>query len=162
MADILKKMAEEEPELEEIATAFTQLDPDVIRVMAVNRDNKYITNGFSTNLSVTAIEDKLMASMPLDFVTGAMEESLKQEGAELISSENLAAKNPNGVEVADFDFVQSTFSATGNKVQVRSRIVIFQAGGKLILIQLATPKQFGEELLPVLDHIKDTIKLLEL
>jgi len=161
LADILQSMSDENPEFKDMAQAFKQLDPNVIRVMAVNKDSKYISNGFSTNLSITALEDKLMSSMPLDFVVGAVEESLNQQGAELLSNGSLAARNANGVEFGSFDFLQTSLSATGASVQVRSKVVVFQTDGKLIMVQLATPEQFGEELLPVMDKISDSIKLME-
>lgn len=161
LSQILDEMAAEDPALEEIADAFTQLDPDVIRAMAVNKDRKYIADGFSTNLSVTAIEDPLMSTMPIDFVTGAVEESIEQQGAELLSSGNTAVTNASGVEVGSFDFQQSTPSATGENILVRSKVILFQANGKVILVQLTTPQEFGEELVPIMDQIQDSISLIE-
>ena len=96
ITDILEKLSEENPEFKGTAEAFAQMDPDLIRVIAVNEDTKYLVNGFSTNLTVTAVEDKVMSSMPLDFVTGVVEESLKQGGATIISNEALAADNAHG------------------------------------------------------------------
>jgi hypothetical protein len=107
------------------------------------------------------VEDKLMSSMPLDFVTGAVEESLKQGGATIVSNEELATDNANGVEVGSLEFQKTTPTATGANVDARSKILIFHSNGKLIMIQLTTPKQYAEELLPVLDQILDTIRLLE-
>lgn len=162
LADIIRKLSETNPELKDTAQAFAQLDPEVIRVIAVNKDPKYISNGFSTNLTVTAVEDKLMSSMPLDFVTGAVEETLKQAGATIIASEQLAANNVNGVETATLEFEQTTPTALGTHVLAHAKILIFQRNGKLIMIQLTMPKQFTEELLPALDQITDTVKILDL
>jgi len=161
IADILKNMAEANPDLKDTADAFKQLDPNVIRVIAINENSDYIFNGFSTNLTVTAIEDKLLASMPVDFVTGAVEEQLKQSGAKIISSHELATTNANGVEIGSFDFQQSSPTATGANVQARSKAIVFQTNGKLIMIQLATPQQFAEELFPILDNIMDSIELIK-
>lgn len=161
IADILEKITEEKPELRDTAAAFSQLDPDVIRVIAINEDRKYMFSGFSTNLTVTAIEDKLMSSMPLDFVTGAVEESLKQQGATLVSEFQPASKNANGVEIGTFEFQQETPTATGARVKAQSKTLVFQSNGKLIMIQLAVPQQFAGELIPVLDQILETIKLIE-
>ena len=161
LSDILQGLSEENPQLKEIAATFAQLDPDVIRVMAMNRDIKYTVNGFSTNLTVTAIEDKLMSAMPMDFVTGAVEESLKQGGATIVPNEALAADNANGVEIGVLEFQKTTPTATGASVQAHSKILIFNAGAKMIMIQIATPKQYAGEILPVLDQILDTIQLLD-
>jgi hypothetical protein len=159
--DILAGLSEENPELKEIAATFAQLDPDVIRVMAMNKDMKYSVDGFSTNLTVTAIEDKLMSAMPMDFVTGAVEESLKQGGATIVPNETLAADNANGVEVGVLEFQKTTPTATGASVQAHSKLLIFNAGAKMIMIQLTAPKQLAGEILPTLDQILDTIRLLD-
>jgi hypothetical protein len=144
-----------------VAETFKQLDPNVIRIMAVNENPEYILNGYSTNLSVIAIEDKIMSSMPLEFVTGALEESLKQGGAQLISNNNPVQANANGVEIGVIDFQQTTPTATGSTVQARSKIIFFQTIDKVIMVQLAAPQQFADELWSVLDETSESIELIE-
>jgi hypothetical protein len=161
IADILKEVSEKNPAFEDTAKLWAQLDPDVIRVVAVNEDKKYISNGYATNITVTAIEEKLLSSMPLDFVTGAMEESLKQQGATLVPNQELAAKNAHGVEIGSFEYQQTTPTASGATVQVHAKALVFQAGNKLIMIQLAVPKQFAKELSPVVSQIKDSVQHIE-
>jgi hypothetical protein len=161
ISNILDRLSEENPQLKDTAAAFAQLDPDVIRVIAINEDTKYLFNGFSTNLTITAVEDKLMSSMPLDFVTGAVEESLKPGGATIIENQEFASSNANGVEIGTIEFQQTAPTAAGTSVPVHSKLLIFQSGSKLIMIQLTTPKQFAKDLFPVLEQIKDTIKLIE-
>ena len=161
IGSIMTNVSEENPQFKDIAAAFAQLDPDVIRVIAVNEDTKYIVNGFSTNLMVTAVEDKLLSAMPLDFVTGAVEESLEQAGATIISGHELAADNANGVEIGFLEFQQNAPTITGATIQAQSKILIFHSNGKLIMIQLSTPKQFTQEVFPVLEEILDTVKLME-
>jgi hypothetical protein len=160
IADILATLAEESPELSESAELFSQLDSDLIRVIALNDDPKYVSNEFASNLSVTALEDELMSSMPIDFVTGAVEEQLTQQGATLLSEHELSVINSNGVEIGSFSFEQAALTATGASIQIRSKTVIFQSNGKLVMMQLVTPVQFGDELLPKLDEIADSVKLL--
>jgi hypothetical protein len=158
--EILQSMAEENPELSETAEAFSQLDPDIIRVIAINSDTKYISNEFATNFSVTALDDRIMSSMPIDFVTGAVEESLTQQGATLLSEDGLSITNANGVELGSFEFEQPGLTASGSTIQVRSKVILFQTNDKLIMFQIATPRQFGDEILPVLDEVADSIKLI--
>jgi len=161
MADILNEMSASNPDLKGIANTFKQLDPDVIRVVAINENSDYIFKGFSTNLTITTIDDKLMSSMPLDFVTGAVEDMLEQQGASQVSSHSPATTNANGVEIGTFDFQQSTPTGSGINVDARSKTIIFKANDKVIMVQLATPQQFADELFPILDDIIDSIKLLE-
>ena len=161
IGSIITSLSEENPQFKDIAAAFAQMDPDVIRVIAVNEDTKYVVNGFSTNLTVTAVEDKLLSAMPLDFVTGAVEESLKQSGASIVSNQELATENANGVEIGFLEYQQTAPTVTGATIQAHSKILIFHSNGKLIMIQLATPEQFVEEVSPVLDQILDTVELME-
>jgi hypothetical protein len=161
IVNILDRLSENNPEFEEIAQSFLQLDPDIIRVIAVNENRKYTTGGFATNLTITAIEDRLMSSMPLDFVSGAVEESLKQQGATLVSEFEPASINANGVEIAGFEFEQTTPTSTGARVRARSGVLLFQSDGKLIMVQLTAPQQFAGELLPILEQIRDTIEFVQ-
>jgi len=160
IVEIIENVAKENPDFKEVAKTFSQLDPDVIRIVALNENPKYLVNGFSTNLTITAIEDRLMSSMPLDFVVGAVEESLKQRGGAVVSGSQLASLNANGVEVGVFEFQQESPTVSGAKVKIQSKSLIFQSNGKLIMIQLAIPRQFAADLLPALDQIIDTIKLV--
>lgn len=161
MADILKGISEQNPEFKDIAETFKNLDPDMIRIMALNMNSKYSQNGFSTTLGVMAIDNKVMSSMPMDFVTGALEESITQQGAQQLSSNNNVVTNANGVEMGILDYQQSVPSPLGGQVSARYKVIVFQAGGKMIMVQLGTPKQFGDQFLPVMDQIEGSVKLIE-
>ena len=161
LATILSNLSEKNPALKDIAESFQQLDPDVIRVIAVNDNPKYFVNGYSTNMTVTAVKDPLMATMPLDFVTGAVEETLQQQGATIVN-ESTVTTNANGIEIGTFEFQKTTPTSTGASVMIRSKAILFQTTGKIVMIQLTTPQQFGEELFPILDDVLDSVNLLEL
>jgi hypothetical protein len=159
LADILENAAKENPELKETAKAMKNLDPDVIRVMAFNKNSKYNVNGFTTNLIVTATENKVMTTMPMDFVIGYLEDYIAQQGGQQVSTKSSVTTNANDVEIGTFDYIQTTPTAIGTKVSVHVKAIVFRAGDKLITVQLTTPKQFTEELSPVMDQIQDSVKL---
>lgn len=161
IAEIMDKVSEENPDLKESAEAFKRLDPDVIRVIALHKDSKYMVNGFGTNLSVTAIKDNLMASMPVTFVTGAMEEQLERGGATIIEQEELFVTSASGVEVGVIEFIQDAPTSTGKTVRVQSRLLVFQSGKTLILVQLAVPQKFAKELFPIMKDVANSITLLK-
>ncbi|MBI4761894.1 MAG: hypothetical protein ACOYYF_15575 [Chloroflexota bacterium] len=161
IAGMLQELSKDNPDIKSIADTFSQLDPDVVRLIAVNKDKKYTTNGFATNITVIAFNERIMASMPLDFVSGSLEENMKQGGAKIISPFNPAEANPNGVETTQFEFEQTTPTSIGTKVRVRSGILLFQTKNKLLMIQLATLQQFAGELMPALKQIGDSVQLLE-
>ncbi|GAB4463258.1 MAG: hypothetical protein Kow0070_23460 [Anaerolineales bacterium] len=158
IAGILQELSKDNPDIKGIAETFSQLDPDVVRLIAINKNNKYTTNGFATNITVIALEDRLLSTMPLDFVSGALEESVKQGGAKVTSAFEPAVANPQGVEVTIFEFEQTSPTAVGTRIRVRSGTLLFQAGGKLIMVQLATLQQFSAELMPVLKQIGDSVQ----
>ena len=161
LASRVDALADSNPAFRDVADLFLQLDPDIIRVIAIHTDPKYIYNGFSTNLAITAIEDKLMAKMPMAFVTGAIEESLKDQGAKLLPMDEPVTTNPSGVEIGRFDFLKRTPTATGANLDVRAITLLFQVNDKIIMVQLTTPKQFGDELLPGLEDLSNSIQLLK-
>jgi hypothetical protein len=161
LAEILASASEENPDFKDAAAMLKDLDPNVIRVMAFNKDTKYNLNGFTTNLIVMAVDDKVMTSMPMDFVMGSLEESIKQQGGQLISADNNVTTNANGVEIGNFEFRQTAPTTLGAQVPVRVKAIVFRAAGKMIMVQMTTPDQFGPELLPVMDQISNSVNVTE-
>jgi hypothetical protein len=159
MADILQSMSDKNPEFRQMAENFKNLDPEVIRVMALNLNPKYMDGGASPSLSVIAIDNKVMTSMPLDFVLGSLEESFKQQGGEVISPSSTLT-NANGVEMGSFEYVQDIPSPLGGKIAVHYKAIIFRAGDKMIMVELGTPTQYEDEFLPIMDQIADSVELL--
>lgn len=161
LADILESASKENPDFKDAAAALKDLDPDVIRIMAFHKNHKYNVNGFTTNLIVMAVDDKVMTTMPMDFVMGTLEESIKQQGGVLLSTDNNVSTNANGVEIGSFEFKRTTPTALGTNVPVRINAIVFRSADKLIMVQLTTPQQFGEELAPIMDQIVDMVKVTE-
>ncbi|MCC6499709.1 MAG: hypothetical protein IT313_05515 [Anaerolineales bacterium] len=160
-SDILNEMSEENPDLRNSAEAFKKLDPDVIRVVAIHKDSKYMENNFGTNLTITALQDKLLSTMPVAFVTGVMESQMEKGGATVIEQEELVLTSASGVEIGVVEFVQDAPTSTGEKIRVQSRLLVFQTGKKLIMVQLTVPQPFAKELFPILDDIAKSITLLQ-
>ena len=161
LSEAISGLAETNPELSKIAEAFKQLDPDMIRVVALNEDPKYIYNGFATNVIVTAIEDDMLSAMPVAFVTGVLEGSLEDNGHTILTSGANIIYSASGIEIGIVETAQKAPTSTGSTVDVQSRFLVFQANNKLLIVQLITPKQFSEELFPVMDEIGDTVELLK-
>jgi hypothetical protein len=160
MADILQSLSATNPDFKEMAENFKNLDPDVIRAMALNMDAKYRQGGASPSLSLIAIDNKVMSSMPMDFVIGSFEESITQQGAQL-SAESTAITNSNDVEIGSFNYVENIPMPAGGKIPVRYKAIVFRSGDKMILVQLGTPEKFEEQILPIMEQITDSIELIE-
>ena len=158
---ILNNMAEENPELQASADAFKDLDPDIIRVIAVNKDSKYIVKGFSSNLTITAIKDKFLTGLPVSFVTGFLEEEMEKGGATIIEMDELVVTSASGVEIGVVEFIQDTPTSTGGTISAQSHMLVFQTSEALIMVQLVTPKEFAGELFPIMDDIAESVTLLK-
>ena len=161
MVRMLETMVDDNPQLKDTLEAFKTLDPDVIRLVAIHRDPRYFVNGFTTNITITAIDNELMGSLPLDLVSGALEETMKQSGNQPDVSFTPADENPNGVELAALEFQQSTVTASKATVDFYSKLFIFQSNKKLITVQLSVPKQFSEDLKPDLQSIIDSLEHIQ-
>lgn len=161
ITDVLNSMAEENPDLKKSADAFKNLDPDVIRVIAVNKDSKYLVKGFSANLTITAIKDKFLTGLPVAFVTGSMEAEMKKNGVKIIEVEELVLTSDSGVEIGVMEFIQDAPTATGGTISVQSRMLVFQTGDALIMAQLVTPREFAGELFPIMEEIAQSVQLLK-
>jgi hypothetical protein len=156
ITEILLELSKDNPDLKDIGEAFQNLDPEFIRLIALHKDPKYMVDGYVTNLTIAVLEDKVMTSMPMDFVTSMLAESLKQGGAKIVSSET--ADNANGVMVGFIHIQQAAPTAMGKKVEVYSYIMLFMSNERLVMVPFATPKQFGEEILLLMDGILDSIR----
>lgn len=153
---MLDELAKEDPKLADAASAFKDLDPKVFRLVALNTNSKYIAGGSVSNLNITAIENELLSTMPLSFVSGALEESLKQQGATVLTDGVNIVENAQGVEVEFIDIEQTI---TG--IKIVQRLILFQSNDKLIAITVSAAKQFSEEVLPEGNLIGGSIKFLE-
>ncbi len=161
LASSLQELTKMNPDLSDAAKSFEQLDPKAVRVVAINTDRKYMPNGYAANITVIVLENRLAASLPIDFLLATMEDDLEHNHAKILPKSTTVGDNVNGVEFGNIEFLQAIRTAYGNNVQARCRSVIFQSNNKLVIITLATLQQFGEELSPVMDHIADSITLLK-
>jgi hypothetical protein len=157
----MSQMETENPDLQAAVETFRQLDPDIIRVIAINKDSKYIYRDFASNISVIALKDESLSVMPVAFVSGMMETQLEISGATIVPGDNFAFTNSHGVEIDSLEFKQAATSASGATITAHSKVLLFQAVGALINIQIAAPEQFAVELFPVMDEIAESIKVLE-
>jgi len=161
IADILDGLAQKNPELAKAADAFRDLDPNIFRLIAMPTDIKYMVSGFATNMNVTVFDNDVLAKMPLSFVTGALEETFKNQGAKILTEGVNTVDNQNGVEMEYLDLEQVTPTATGARVTIRMRVVVFQANNRVIMITLGTPKQFGAEILPTANLIGESVQVFK-
>ena len=95
----LDQLAEDNPSLDDSVQAFKDTDPSVFQMAALNQNPDFLVNGLAANMNITAVENKLLSGMPLAFVTGALEETFKQQGAKVITEEVNTLENAYDVEI---------------------------------------------------------------
>ena len=161
IADRLDEVAASNPELSNTAETFRMLDPELVRVVALNEDPQYLYNGFATNISVVAFDEPLLVSMPVAFVTAVLEDNFAQGGATVLTEGANIIYGADGIEVGVIETEMVTPTASGTKITIQSKYLVFQAGGKLMMIQVATPKQFSKEMFAMMDTIGKSVSALK-
>lgn len=152
----LEELGRDDPDIARAAESFKNLDPDVLRMAALNRKAEYLAGGYASNITVTAIQDPIFSVMPLSFITGALEESFTQQGIKVLTSGVNAIENDNGVEVEYMD-VEQTLSG----MKVLQRIVVFQSNKKLILVTISTTPQFKDEIFQIAEQIGRSVEFIQ-
>ncbi len=156
ISQALDRAAKQDPQFTEMAQAFRQLDPAIIRLIGLNSLRKYESGSYPTLLSITALADKLAGSMPMSFVTAMIEDNV-MKGAKNTTWE--VKNNAEGVEIGIVTGPVTAISPSRNKVSAQEKVIAFQSNKKLIMIEIITPRQFSAEVFPSADQIIDTIKL---
>jgi len=153
---VLEELGREDPDIAQAAQAFKNLDSDVLRMAALNRNAEYLVGGYASNITVTAIDEPVFAVMPLSFITGALEESFTQQGIKVLTTGMNVIENASGAEVEYMD-VEQTLSG----IRVLQRIVVFQSNEKLILVTISTTQQFKDKIFQMAEQIGSSVELIK-
>jgi hypothetical protein len=156
LTETLNRLAEENPQLAAAAKAFENMDPEMFRLVAINKNLKYLKNTFASNLNVTAYENDLLATMPLEFVAGALEQQFENQGAKVLTHDVNVVENSHGVAM---QYIEIEQTIAGNKI--RQRVLMFQANKKLIMLTFTTLPEFSKELFEEGNQIGGTVELLK-
>lgn len=156
LSTALDELAEQNPNLAASAEAFKNLDPNTMRMVAINADMQYFVNGVSSNITIAAIEDATLSALPLSFITGALEESFKQQGITVLTSGVNIVENDHGVDVEYIDVEQNV-----NGERIQQRVVVFKTSAKLIVVTMTTLPQFADEMFDVNTQVGASVELLQ-
>jgi hypothetical protein len=155
---LVEQAAAQNPEFADTLEAFKKLDPETFRLIGLNSDQKYEGGQYPTIMSITAISDPVAASMPMSFVTALVEDNVLKGSKD---STWEVVTNTNGLEIGVVEGSLAVQIPQGGTAKTRTKMIVFQANKKLIMIQIITPTEFGAEVLPAADQIIDTIRLME-
>ena len=109
----------------------------------------------SSNIIIAEIEDETLSALPLSFVTGALEESFKQQGINVLTSGVNTLENDHGVEIEYIDVEQNV-----NNEKAQQRVIAFKTSDKLILVTITTLPQFRDEIFQIGDDVGASIELI--
>jgi hypothetical protein len=160
IAEYVATVAQQNPELAAQAAALALLDANTFRMVALNKDPGMIAEGFATNLNVTAFDDKVLASMPIDYIAGSMEEGFKSQGATILTQGVNAIDNANGIDVRYVDIEQSQPLPTGGSVTVLGRVILFKSGDQLVMLTVLGSKELGDQVFAAANAIGESVALL--
>ncbi|MFT3891277.1 MAG: hypothetical protein QM730_06550 [Anaerolineales bacterium] len=156
LGKLVEEVSKNNPQFKEAAAALKNLDPDVFRFVALNQNKNYFKNGSAPNINITALDNKILATMPLSFVTGALEELLAQNGAKVVTDGVNTIDNPNGVEIEFIEVQQSV-----NGIKIAQRVIVFQSNDKLIMLTITSPEGVKADVFKSGDEIAASIQLFK-
>ena len=156
MQAALDSAAQTNPEYATLAESFKGLDSSIFRLIALDTNQEVKSSSKPTFLMIYCVDDPLASSMPMAAVTAMIEDNVLTD-ATIISWD--ARTNSNGVEVGINDASQYMTMPSGDNVNVRVKIISFQANQRLILVHILTPIEYGDQVLPPMESIIETIKV---
>jgi len=155
LADAMQQASEKDPDFAGMAQAFEEMDPNIIRLIGLNANRNYTSAKFPTVLTITAFSDSIASTMPMAFVTAMIEDNILT-GAKDLSWDVI--DNANGVEVGIVSGINTVNIPNSSGVVVAERVIAFQISGKLIVLEVITPKEFQNEVMSAFDDLIDSIK----
>ena len=156
LSAMIDELAKEDPDLVPSAEAFKNLDPNVLRMAALNTNRKYIAKGSGTNVTVAAVEDQTLAALPLSLISGALEQSFISQGITVLTTGVNPVDNDHNVEIEYMDVQQKA-----NGTDAQQRIIMFKTSKKLILVTVTTTPVFRDEIFQMADQIGASIELIK-
>ncbi len=154
--NIMEQLLQEEPKLAELAESMGRADPAAFRAMGMSTAPKYANAAYPTMFLITAIPDALAASLPMAGVTAMIEDNTLAGSTDTTWD---VVNNAHGVEVGIVKGSDKMVNSEGKTLRTSNKVIAFQANRKVILIHFVMPREFGEEVLPTLDVIIDTIRV---
>lgn len=139
-----------------MAAGFEDADPNIFRLAAWNVDRTYANAAYPAMLTINAFADSMTNTMLMSFVTAMIEDSIL-EGASSTSWDVI--DNANNVEVGIVRGIRTIEIPNALSATVEELVISFQSNKKLIVIEIAAPKEYGEQMLAPFDNIIDSIKV---
>ncbi len=145
----------EYPWLKEYIEDLLTSDADAIRMFSLNTQFKYLNGDFPTFLMIFTETDALVVGAPMAMVTAWVEDNLLDEDTNLSWD---VRTNSSGVEVGINDGTRR-LEEENNYTDIRERVLSFQTADHLIMIEITSPENLADSLVPGMESILDSIQV---
>lgn len=140
-----------------LAQKLSDSKTDAFRLIGLNTDSKYAKAENPTLLLVTAIPDRVSASLPMPKLAQMIQETVFADATGNDVQQDVV-QNSTGLQLVVVEGPYDYYSTQGETLKTRSKVIAFQANYRVILIQFITPVEFGADVLPGADEVVDTIR----
>lgn len=140
-----------------LAQKLIDSNTDAFRLIGINTESKYARPENPTLLLVTAIPDRVAATMPMTELARMIQDTVFSD-TKADDMQRDVVQNAKGLDVAVVEGPYPYYSTQGDTLKTRCKAIGFQAAGRVILIQFITPVEFGADVLPATQQIIDTIQ----
>jgi len=149
------------PNINRTSLFLNVLSPN-IAVIGLNTSVTVAGMGYPVVLRMGTLSDPSKSQMQLDIAAKSIRSGLEKAGYKVIQSN--AKTYANSVKAIVLD-VTEEFQVRQNEqfvtLTVSSRVVIFKASGKLVILSAAAPKQFAESATSAVDKIMASLTFLK-
>jgi len=144
-----------DPNFQQMAEGLKNVDSDAYRLAAFNINRSYMNGTFPSLLTINAFSDSMAGTMPMAFVTAMIEDTVLKDAT---STTWEVVDNANKVEIGIVKGTRKITFPNGLSTAVQELVISFQANKKLIVVEIATPGKFGDQILSPVEESIDFIK----
>jgi hypothetical protein len=163
---MMKRLQKESPIVEMLLEGQVQNPVNRAIVFNLGEDGKYFSaelqdapgNSYATSIVVAANRlEGQYAGWSVASLLQATVDTSKKNGAVILASG--VVQNAQGVEYGNIDARETRTMALGAKFAARERLILFKRGDVMVVFDLVTPLQFGDQFASVADDVAASIKL---
>ncbi len=157
----VEQAAENNPQFSEALNMLQNMDPNILRIIALDTTTEHYENGYAPNFSVLTMEDPISARMTLENI-------VKLTGSSITSQYQDAKLLNSGIETIDdtFSYGYNEFSlsinaADGVPIQIFQKQVYFSIEEYIVIITLSAPRNNYEPPLLEFDAMMSSTQIID-
>ncbi|CAG0996446.1 hypothetical protein ANAEL_02623 [Anaerolineales bacterium] len=157
----VKGISENNPQLEKAFSMLQKVDPNILKIMAMDTNMEHYVGSFIPNMTVATMKDPIGSKLPLKNVVQIMGDTIKSQfpGAKLLDS---------GIEQvnSDFSYGYNEWNTSINTqddtaVKIFQKQVFFPIQDYFVIMTLSAPASKYDDVLAEFETIMETIQFLD-